>query len=195
MNNTDNFRKYTSKNPAQKFLINNFLETLFLCIKDLPVKTVLDAGCGEGFVLSEFKKRSVGNYLEGIDFSENALNIGKDIFPYLPLRRGDIYSLPYKDSSFDLVLCNEVMEHLEKPDKVVDEIKRVSKKYCLFSVPNEPFFMISNFLRGKNLSRWGNDIEHLQHWSRGTFEKFIRPKLNVLTVKKSFPWTIVLSQK
>lgn len=195
MNNTDNFRKYTSTNPAQKFLINNFLETLFLCIKDFPIKTVLDAGCGEGFILSEFKKRNVGRSLEGIDFSEAALDIGKKLFPYLSLKHGDVYSLPYADSSFDLVLCTEVMEHLKDPEKVIAEVKRVSKKYCLFSVPNEPFFMISNFLRGKNLSRWGNDIEHVQRWSSSAFENFISLKLKVLTVKKPFPWTMVLSQK
>jgi ubiquinone/menaquinone biosynthesis C-methylase UbiE len=156
---------------------------------------VLDAGCGEGFILAEFKKHNLGEHLEGIDFSRDALDKGKKIFPYLSLRYGDVYSLPYDDNSFDLVICTEVMEHLEEPEGVVAEIKRVSKKYCLFSVPNEPFFMISNFLRGKNLSRWGNDIEHLQHWSSRAFKNFIKIKLNVLTVKRPFPWTIVLSQK
>ncbi len=195
MNNTDNFRKYTSKNPLQKYLINNFLEKLFFCIKDLPVKTVLDAGCGEGFILSEFKNRNIGNDLEGIDFSEEALAIGRKMFPYLELRKEDIYNLPYEDNSFDLVICTEVMEHLENPDKVVDEIMRVSKKYCLFSVPNEPFFMLSNFLRGKNLSRWGNDIEHIQHWSSCAFKTMVGGKLNVIAVRRPFPWTVVLSEK
>jgi ubiquinone/menaquinone biosynthesis C-methylase UbiE len=195
MNNTDNFRKYTSKNPAQQYLINNFLETLFSCVKDLPVNTVLDAGCGEGFILSEFKNRNIGSHLEGIDFSEDALDIGRKMFPFLDLKKEDIYNLPYEDNSFDLVICTEVMEHLEKPDKVVDEIMRVSKKYCLFSVPNEPLFMISNFLRGKNLARWGNDIEHIQHWSSSAFKATLGEKLNILNVKRPFPWTIVLSEK
>ncbi len=195
MNQTDNYRKYTSNNPIQKFLINNFLKTLFSCVIGLPLETILDAGCGEGFILSEFKKRSIGNYLEGIDFSEDALDIGKKMFPSLTLRQGNIHNLPYADNSFDLVICTEVMEHLGEPEKVINEIKRVSKRYCLFSVPNEPFFLISNFLRGKNISRWGNDIDHVQHWSSRAFENFIKKKLNVLTIKKPFPWTMVLSQK
>ncbi|RJR16740.1 MAG: class I SAM-dependent methyltransferase [Nitrospiraceae bacterium] len=195
MNNTDNFQKYTSKNPAQRYLITSFLETLFSCVKDLQVMSVLDAGCGEGFVLSEFRNRNVGVQLEGVDFSEAALNMGRKMFPYLNLKKENIYNLPYKDNSFDLVICTEVMEHLETPRKVLDEIMRVSKKYCLFSVPNEPFFMISNFLRGKNLTRWGNDIEHIHHWSSSAFKALIGEKLNVIKVKRPFPWIIVLSEK
>jgi ubiquinone/menaquinone biosynthesis C-methylase UbiE len=195
MNNTGNFRKYTSKNPIQRFLINNFQKTLFLCLDNLEVKSVLDVGCGEGFILSEFKNRNIGDYLEGFDFSEEALNTGKKLFPYLSLKKGDIYSMPYENSSFDLVICTEVMEHLEEPDKALDEIVRVSKKYCLFSVPNEPIFMMSNLLRGKNICRWGNDIDHRQHWSSRDFENIVKRKLDVLTVKRPFPWTIVLSRK
>lgn len=195
MNNTSNYRKHTSKNPIQKYLINNFLRTIFLCLEGLAINKVLDAGCGEGFVLSEFNNRGIGNLLEGIECSEQALNTGRELFPYLLLKHGDIYHLPYQDNSFDLVLCTEVMEHLVEPDKALDEIMRVSGQYCLFSVPNEPVFMISNLLRGKNISRLGNDIDHVNHWSSGAFENFISRKLNVVNVKKPFPWTVVLSKK
>ncbi len=176
-------------------LINNFLNTIFLCLEGLSINKILDAGCGEGFVLSEFENRGIGDYLEGIDFSEEALDAGKKLFPNLFLRQGDIYNLPYKDNSFDLVLCTEVMEHLVEPDKVLNEIMRVSGQYCLFSVPNEPLFMISNLLRGKNIPQWGNDIEHVQHWSSEAFEDFIKRKLKIITIKRPFPWTVILGEK
>jgi SAM-dependent methyltransferase len=193
MNSTSNLTKYTSKNPIQKLLIHNFIRKLFMCLDNLTIKTVLDAGCGEGFILSEFKDRGIGEYLEGIDFSEEALSIGKKLFPGLKLGKGDIYNMPYENNSFDLVISTEVMEHLEKPDKALDEVIRVSSKYCMFSVPSEPMFMISNLIRGKNILRWGNDPDHLQHWSSRAFEDFIRGKSDVLAVKRPFPWTIVLS--
>jgi ubiquinone/menaquinone biosynthesis C-methylase UbiE len=195
MHNTGNLRKYNSKNPLQKLLINNFIKTLLLCLEKLEIKTVLDAGCGEGFILSKLRQKNIGREMEGFDFSEEALSAGKKLFPNLVLRKGDINDMPYENSSFDLVLCTEVMEHLEQPTEALHEIVRVSRKYCLLSVPNEPFFMISNFLRGKNLSRWGNDINHIHHWSSRAFENFIRCELNVIKVKKPFPWTIVLSEK
>jgi 2-polyprenyl-3-methyl-5-hydroxy-6-metoxy-1,4-benzoquinol methylase len=195
MINSSNYRKYTSKNPIQKFLINNFLRTVFECLEGLSINSILDAGCGEGFILSEFNDRGIGRVLEGIDSSQESLNTGKELFPYLTLHQGDVYHLPYEDNSFDLVICTEVMEHLAEPDKVLNEIVRISGLYCLFSVPNEPAFMISNLLRGKNITRLGNDIEHLQHWSSRAFEKFVSRKLKILAVKKPFPWTVVLSKK
>lgn len=195
MNNTSNYRKYASKNPIQRFLINNFLKTVFLCLEGLTITSVLDAGCGEGFVLSEFKNRNIDCVLEGIDSSEQALRAGRELFPYLTMKKGDIYHLPYEDNSFDLVLCTEVMEHLDDPVTVLNEIIRVSGQYCLFSVPNEPVFMMSNLLRGKNISRWGNDIDHVNHWSSEAFKNFVKKNINVVTVKRPFPWTVILCAK
>ena len=195
MNKTSNYKKHTSNNPVQKYLIGNFKRELFICLNGLDINNVLDAGCGEGFVLSEFRKRNIGKQLEGLDYSEDALEIGNELFPYLTLKQGDIYSLPYEDNSFDLVICTEVLEHLERPEDVINEIRRVSKKYCLFSVPNEPFFKIANFIRGKNLSRWGNDEDHIQCWSSRDFRKTIEGSLKVTAFKKPFPWTIVLGEK
>ncbi len=195
MRETSNYKKYNSNNPIQRILINNFRKTLFLCLRDLKIDDVLDAGCGEGFILSELKRHNIGKHLEGIDSSKEALFIGKRYFPYLNLKHGDIYSLPYEDNSFDLVICTEVLEHLEKPNEAINEIKRVSRKYCLLSVPNEPFFKIANFIRGKNLSRWGSDVDHIQCWNSKDFENFIKHKLEILAVKKPFPWTMVLSKK
>ena len=159
---TSNYRKHTSKNPLQKLLINNFFNSLLAAIKDLKVDSVLDAGCGEGFTLNKLYENKIGKRLEGVDFLKTAVELGKKTHPHLKLRQGTIYHLPFEDNSFDLVICTEVLEHLENPKKGLSELIRVSKKYLLLSVPNEPFFMMANFLRGKNLSRWGNDIEHIQ---------------------------------
>lgn len=191
-----NYQKHTSKNPLQKFLIENFYKALLQIVDDLKPKTILDAGCGEGFTLARLQKEGIGKHLEGIDYSLNAIILGKKNYPFLSLKQGDIYNLPYRNNSFDLVICSEVLEHLEHPKKVLEEIVRVSKKYCLLSVPNEPTFMISNFLRGKNWSRWGNDIEHINHWSKTSFEKFVKGEsLKLLIIKTPFPWIIASTEK
>ena len=193
---TSNFQKHTSKNPIQQFLINNFNNTLIKAITPLHVKNVLDAGCGEGFSLYKLSEYNIGEKLEGIDYSKEAISIGKKLFPNLSLKQGSIYNLPCKDNTFDLVLSTEVLEHLENPKKALQEILRVSKKYILVSVPNEPFFMMSNFLRGKNVMKFGNDPEHIQHWTIFSFLKLMKEhEIQIKTVKLPFPWIMILVEK
>ena len=190
---TDNYRKHTHKNPVQRFLINRYFKVLLKEAKILHPKSVLDVGCGEGFTLNKLRKVNIGKDLIGVDTSVTAITLGKKQFPHLNLKEGSAYKLPFKDNTFDLVLCLEVLEHLEDPLKAFSEVVRVSKKNCIISVPNEPWFRGANFIRGKNLIKWGNDIEHIQHWSVRSFKKFIKTKLHIAKVKKPFPWSIIAS--
>lgn len=199
METTDNYKKHTTSNPLQKFFITNFEKTLGNEIKKLNVESILDAGCGEGFTLEYLRVRKIGKTYEGIDFLKKAVEIGTKVHPNIKLKQASIYELPYKDNSFDLVLSTEVLEHLEDPRKALKEIFRVSKKFVVLSVPNEPIFMGSNFLRVKNWSRFGNDIEHINHWTFFGFESFVKKNsgLNakVISRKYPFPWTLLVFKK
>jgi 2-polyprenyl-3-methyl-5-hydroxy-6-metoxy-1,4-benzoquinol methylase len=199
MKQTDNYKKHTSSNPLQKFFISNFEKTLAKEAKKLKINSILDAGCGEGFTLEMLRKQKIGKTYEGVDFLKTAIEIGRKVHPKVKLKQASIYKLPYQKNAFDLVLCTEVLEHLGKPQDAVKELFRVSKKYVLVSVPNEPIFMGSNFLRGKNWSRWGNDIEHINHWTMFNFPKFIKKnagvKVKILKNRYPFPWTMLLLEK
>ncbi len=195
MQTTDNYRKHTATNPVQKFLIDNFYKVLIEEAKKLKAQIILDAGCGEGFTLTRLNENKIGKEFVGIDYSEAAVKIGKSIHPELKLRAGSIYKIPFKDNSFDLVICTEVLEHLEKPEKALAELERVTKSYCIISVPHEPWFIIANLLRGKNISRWGNDIEHVNHWSRDGIVKLMDKYFDVGVVRNPFPWTMLVVKK
>jgi ubiquinone/menaquinone biosynthesis C-methylase UbiE len=198
---TDNYKKHSVKSSLwqlkflQKSLINNYFNTLIKQVEPLKPKTVLDVGCGEGFTLKELYDHRIGDKLEGVDFLDTAIEIGKKIHPQLYLKQGNIYDLPYKTNSFDVVLCTEVLEHLKEPEKALKELKRVSKKYCILSVPNEPLFMLGNFMRGKNLSRFGNDIEHIQHWTGLGIKSFVAKEFEVVSVHYPLPWTLLVAKK
>lgn len=188
---TTNFEKHTSKNPLKQFFFKRFEDDLISLLAPLDPKKILDAGCGEGFTLSRFYELKIGYSLEGIDASEDAIKIGKKVHPHLNIKRGDIYSLVYKDNSFDLVTCMEVLEHLEDPEKALKEVVRVCSKYVLLTVPKEPLFTISNY------TRWGKDIGHINKWSSSSFQKFItnHSSLRIKEVRHPFPWTMILAQK
>ncbi|HVZ58689.1 MAG TPA: class I SAM-dependent methyltransferase [Patescibacteria group bacterium] len=179
----------------QQKLLAKFEKILLHEIKLLKPQSILDVGCGEGFTLEKLRKAKIGKNLEGVDYLDLAIKLGKKEHPKLHLKKGSIYDLKYKANSFDVVLCSEVLEHVDNPQKGLEELVRVSKKYVVLSVPDEPWFMLGNFLRGKNWSRWGNDIEHINHWTFWQFRGFVGRQLKVRKMLLPLPWTLIIAEK
>ncbi|MEE4208812.1 MAG: methyltransferase domain-containing protein [Parvularcula sp.] len=80
----------------------------------LHTKSILDIGCGPGFVLSRLTQSSSPSRIVGVDFSNVALKHASALLPFGEFMIHDIYS-PL-DQTFDIVLCTEVLEHLEDPE-------------------------------------------------------------------------------
>jgi 2-polyprenyl-3-methyl-5-hydroxy-6-metoxy-1,4-benzoquinol methylase len=190
-----NLQKHLNPNLLQRFLLNRFKQRVMTLVQGAGVELILDAGCGEGFIIQYLKKNNNSLKIVGIDYRVPALVWATSMISDTSLAAADIHSLPFVSDSFDLVLCLEVLEHLPNPGKALDELCRVARGYCLLSVPHEPFFHIANFLRGKHWANWGNDPEHLQSWTAVAFKKFVESKINVVWLGTSFPWIIVLGRK
>lgn len=94
--------------------------------KDLKI---LDVGCGNGFFTYNFSKFA---YTVGLDYSRYMLSIN----PCNPLVQGYALLLPFKTNTFDVVFCSNLLHHIEKPEKVINEMKRVSKRFVILSEPN-----------------------------------------------------------
>jgi ubiquinone/menaquinone biosynthesis C-methylase UbiE len=192
---TTNFEKHTTKNPISRFFLANFTNLLLEQVKKLKPDSILDVGAGEGFTLEMFRKNKIGKKIEGIEYMDDAFILAKQLHPKVSIKKGNIYELPYKRDSFDIVVCTEVLEHLDDPGKALQELKRVTKKYLVVSVPNEPLFTIQRFLRGKNMLKLGDHPEHLQHWKSESFKKFVEKQMQVIDYKTPLPWTMILAKK
>jgi ubiquinone/menaquinone biosynthesis C-methylase UbiE len=193
---TTNYKKHTSSNLIQRFLLARFNQRLVECVRVANPNNILDAGCGEGFTMTLLTEAGIQAAMTGIDFSDEAIAIARTTAPDLAISKASIYELPFKKSSFDLVICSEVLEHLENPDTAIAEITRVSKKYVLVSVPNEPYFQIANFLRGKYPRTFGNHPEHINHWSSDAIVSRLKKSgLSIVRVYRPFAWTLILSHK
>ncbi|MEK6852429.1 MAG: class I SAM-dependent methyltransferase, partial [Nanoarchaeota archaeon] len=120
-----NYEKHTTKNPVGKLFLNNFLNTVIKTIRPLNIDSVLDVGCGEGFTLARLQKEKIGKDYEGIERDGAAIELGSKLYPRLKITKGDIYKLPFKNNSFDLIVCTEVLEHLDNPRKAYKELIRV----------------------------------------------------------------------
>lgn len=83
-------------------------------------KKILDVGCG----LKPYKKLFYGNEYIGIDIKGG----GHDDQAKVVHKFFDGQNIPYEDNKFDALICTEVLEHSEDPDKLLAECNRVLKK-------------------------------------------------------------------
>ena len=90
---------------------------------------ILEIGIGSKFVYNRLKE--MGYNITSADFDER---LNPDVV-------ADITDLPFEDNEFDLVCAFEVLEHLpfSEFEVALNEMKRVSKKHVLFSVPYSAF--------------------------------------------------------
>jgi SAM-dependent methyltransferase len=187
-------RKYTSSNFISRFLVNNFFETLGSLVSVLPCTSVIDAGCGEGILLSRMESYLSGKQVCGLDADPGEIETALVQAPFAHCVVGSIYDLPFRDGQFDLVICTEVLEHLGDPGKALGQLRRVAAKYCIFSVPDEPLWRMLNMARGAYMGRLGNTPGHVNHWSRKSFEGYLSSSFHVLKVMKPLPWILVLCE-
>jgi SAM-dependent methyltransferase len=188
---SDNEGKYRSRNPVVRHLVGRFLGRVGDLVEAQRPRRILEVGCGEGIVIEYLGRRLPGVRIDGIELDGEALARARVRCSGAALVRGDAYGLPFRAASFDLVVCLEVLEHLDEPARALAELRRVSRRGCLVSVPHEPFFRLGNALRGKNLGRLGDPSDHVQHWGAAAFARFCARELAVQTRTGAFPWVIV----
>ena len=107
---------------AEKF-VDHYMSDLNYLGVDLTGKKVLSVGCGVGLHELAMIRRAVNVY--GIDYSQALVDVASRYGPVISL--GDIYALDFPDSSFDYVICNLVLHHLDDIHSALAEAKRVLK--------------------------------------------------------------------
>ena len=101
-------------------------ENLLKLVMEETPNTMLDLGCGTGYLIKEIKKQ-LDCKACGLDISEEMLKEAKKNISDCDYKLGDSENIPWEDNSFDLVLCSASFHHYPHPEKVLDEIKRVLK--------------------------------------------------------------------
>ncbi len=189
------YDKYGTTNPIARYLMDGF----FRAFDELTVcatSTVYEAGCGEGHLSLRLAQR--GLQVKGSDISstvilearKNAEQLGYD----LDFTANSIYQLNPEIAKAQLVVCCEVLEHLEEPEKALSILTQLADPYLLVSVPREPIWRILNLVRGSYISSFGNTPGHLQHWSCRGFLHFLQQQVDIIEVRTPLPWTMVLCQ-
>ncbi|MFQ5612519.1 MAG: methyltransferase domain-containing protein [Anaerolineae bacterium] len=191
-----NLQKHLNPNPLQRRLLRRFHRRIIRLVQSTGARHLLDAGCGEGFTMRALVEAGLQMEMVGVDFSREGLAWHQARqMAHSPLQVADVHRLPFRDGSFDLALCLEVLEHLPDSALGLRELLRISRDYVLVSVPHEPFFRGANFLRGKHLNALGNDPEHLHNYSGRAFRRLVSAQASLVWHGYSFPWQIALARK
>lgn len=97
--------------------------------------SILDVGCGKGFMLVDFLKAIPSLKVAGIDISNYAIENSHELVRN-QLKVANCLNLPFADKSFDLVISINTIHNLDVQGciKSIQEIERVKKKYSYIVV-------------------------------------------------------------
>lgn len=188
------YDKYGSGNVIVKRIMKGFHRELADLVEKSGPKTIHEVGCGEGYWVTEWHKQ--GFDARGSDFSEKVIAIAREnganegVSPKAFSPRS-IYDMAPKQDSADLIVCCEVLEHLEDPRTALQALQKIVTKNLIISVPREPVWCALNLVRGKYISDFGNTPGHMQHWSSKSFVALVSEYFMVTEVRKPLPWTML----
>lgn len=200
---SSNQNKHQTKNPLRKLLLNNFHAVLkSLIVENTNLRSVLEIGCGEGFVLEYLTNHMEIPTIIGTDISDEAVEKAKNRLPQAYFKTADLSSgnfaealSQFEQPQFDLCLCLEVLEHILDYNKALENLKNIPAETFIISVPNEPFFKLSNLVALKNVKTLGNDPEHVNNWTSQQFKTLLEQHFTVISCHYPFPWQMYLCKK
>lgn len=120
-------------------------DTIFDIMKKVsaPVEgSMLDVGCGDGRAYM-YAKRNEMSYV-GVDYSQNRISKAQDTYFAMlqedeirpVFRHTDVYeALPNTNPGYELVICFELLEHLEEPEVIWAEMKRIATQLVVCTCP------------------------------------------------------------
>ncbi len=154
------------KSPRFKIMLSAFDYT--------PSENILDVGCGTGEFLELLGPNAIG-----LDISQTNIDYAKS--KGLNAIQGNAESMPFENDLFNLIYCAETLEHVLRPDNVMDEIYRILKPggTVIIVVP------YNEYLKPYESSKY--EFTHLRSFSDEKLNeirrRFIKTKLIKILVK------------
>ena len=148
----------------EKLSEQNYKRWLIPLVDDVLVKggggntSILDVGCGPGLLAKEFALRSQKFFVTGVDVSRAAVRMAKKNSKGLlntSFTVGNVNKLPFRDGSFDVIVCKDTLHHFNDPHRALKEMLRVTKGDGMVYIQDlrrdVPWYLLKRVVPPKNV--------------------------------------------
>lgn len=177
----DYYQKGISRNVLQRMWHFGKLNAVARLMDKSAPGSLLDVGCAGGWFIYELKKRFPSvTRAAGIDVYEQAVAYASGKYRDIEFVQADAHRLPFPEESFDAIVCTEVLEHVENPETVLEEIKRVMKPggLAVIEMDTGNVFFNSVWWLWK---KWVGNV-----WNDAHIQVFTMEKLKKMILKTGF---------
>ncbi|MFH1965419.1 MAG: class I SAM-dependent methyltransferase [Acidobacteriota bacterium] len=192
------YDKYGSSDPIVRWLMQGFKSAMTELVDKVNPVSIHEVGCGEGYWTLKWLEQGIDT--RGSDFSSSVIELAQANASNRKLsvetfRVCSIYDLNPQEDVAQLVVCCEVLEHLEYPKAALQSLQAIANPYFIISVPHEPLWSVMNMARGKYWRHWGNTPGHIQRWSYRHFIALVSLHFEVIEIRSPMPWTMLLCRR
>jgi len=188
------YDKYATRNPIERRLVAAFLDDLSDLVERTGAREAHEVGCGEGELTMRLARKGIA--ARGSDLSPEVIAeagrraeaAGLDV----SFKAAGVLELEPGADGAELVVCCEVLEHVDDPERALDRLEALAAPWLIVSVPREPLWRGLNLARLSYVGALGNTPGHLNHWSKRGFLRFLEARLDVIETRSPLPWTMAL---
>lgn len=177
-------REYYNERWSQAAFINKFelqrLNSILKAIETIAIDKpmILDFGCGRGWLTSIL---NILGPTSGIDLSDNAVDNAKKLYPTVNYVSGNVLEYPFEKGSFDIVVSQEVIEHIDDQKRYLEVAADCLKKdgYLILTTPNA--FNLSRW-KQSDLDSWG--MQPIENWlTTKQLRDFLSPSFEICEIR------------
>ncbi|WP_323788712.1 class I SAM-dependent methyltransferase [Psychroserpens sp.] len=162
---------------SERKLLNNLklrravkiLDYFIVVKRAIKTPRIIELGCGDGRFTSFIGE--FGN-ADGIELSKKAVEEANQLYPHVNYFHGNVIDFPLQESIYDVVISQEVIEHIEEQQQYIDVCHKALKPggYLILTTPNK---RVLDHLEGGN-------------WSNQPIEKVLDPRTLKALIKTKF---------
>ena len=177
-------RRYYNNRLSQATYINEFqllrLNAILNAIRKINLNKprILDFGCGTGWLTSILNHIGPAT---GIELSDIAVRAAKEMYPGVQFINENLFEYPFQKESFDLIISQEVIEHVEDQRKYIALIAEYLSNggYLILTTPNA-----RNFKHWSKVALENWNLQPIENWlTVQSIKKLLRNSFEIIHLK------------